>query len=107
MSEIRATALIRELLLRTLMLKKIAQEKQNCSYWACGVFQTLKEVVANEFVAVRRQLMSNRIFLVDQTWRKTDVLVKYKEKDQLKQVAYTMPMLEAEAVGRLEHILDQ
>jgi hypothetical protein len=106
MSEIRATALIRELLLRTLMLKKIAQEKQNCSYWACGVFQTLQEMVANEFVAVRRQLMSNRIFLVDQEWKKFVVLVKYKENDLLKQVAYTMPMLEADAVKRLENILE-
>jgi hypothetical protein len=37
-------------------------------------------------------------------WRQWNVMVDYKEKGQIKKVPYMLPMLEAEAVGRLEHI---
>jgi hypothetical protein len=53
-----------------------------------------------------RQLHRNAIFIVEKEWRQWDVLVEYKEEGLIKEVPYMLPMLEAEAVERLEHILE-
>jgi hypothetical protein len=104
---VRATELIRELLLRELMLKKIEQEMKASQSWTRGVFETLQKWISDELIQVRRQLHRNAIFIMEKEWRNWDVMVEYKEEGKIKQVPYMVPMLEAEAIGRLEHILDQ
>jgi hypothetical protein len=106
MEKVRATALIRELLLRELMLKLIEREMKASQSWTRGVFETLQKRISDEMVTVRRQLHSNAIFIVEKQWRNWDVVVEFKEKGLIKEVPYMLPMLEAEAIGMLEHILE-
>ncbi|WP_282200282.1 hypothetical protein [Collibacillus ludicampi] len=106
MNKARATALIRELLLRELMLKLIEREIKASQSWASSMFETLHKRISEEMVTVRRQLHSNAIFIIEKEWRNWDVVVKFKEKGLIKEVPYMLPMLEAEAIGMLEHILD-
>jgi hypothetical protein len=61
---------------------------------------------SEEMVTVRRQLHSSAIFIIKKEWRQWDVVVECKEKGLIKKVPYMLPMLEAEAVGRLEQILE-
>jgi hypothetical protein len=68
------------------------------------IFENLKERISDELVNVRRQLHSNAIFIMKKEWRKWDVMVEFKEEGRIKKLPYMLPMLEAEAVGRLEHM---
>jgi hypothetical protein len=104
--EVRATALIHELLLRELMLKMIEREMNASQSWTRAVFETLQKRISDELVQVRRQLHINAIFIMKKEWRKWDVMVEFKEEGRIKKLPYMLPMLEAEAVGRLEHILE-
>jgi hypothetical protein len=102
--EVRATELIRELLLRELMLKMIEREMKSSQPWTHGIFESLKERISEEMVTVRRQLHGSAIFIMKKEWRQWDVMVEYKEEGRIKKVPYMLPMLEAEAVGRLENM---
>ena len=107
MEKVRATDLIRELLLRELMLKMIEQEMKTSQSWTHGIFESMQERISEEMVTVRRQLHSSAIFIMKKDWRQWDVMVEYKEKGRIKQAPYMLPMLEAEAVARLGGIFEQ
>jgi hypothetical protein len=88
------------------MLKMIEREMKTSQPWTRGIFEPLQKWISEEMVQVRRQLHSSAIFIKKKEWRQWDVVVEYKEKGQIKKVPYMLPMLEAEAVGRLECILE-
>ncbi|GIM47705.1 hypothetical protein DNHGIG_32540 [Collibacillus ludicampi] len=54
--EVRATELIREFLLRELMLKMIEREMKTSQPWTHGIFKSVKGRISEEMVALRRQL---------------------------------------------------
>jgi hypothetical protein len=102
--KMRATAWIRELLLRELMLEWIEQELRTAPSWTRGILASLQRKVADERVKVRRELHRHAIFVVGMEWRPWDVLVQYKVQGKLKQMPYMLAMLQAEAEGRLRQI---
>ncbi|MFC4768753.1 hypothetical protein [Effusibacillus consociatus] len=107
----RATELMREKLLRTIMLrwiledaKEIKQTLPRGEMWTKGLLQPLHEKLTNEMVEIKRALNSNAFFIVEEEWRPLDVYIKYKENGYEREVVFMMAMLEAEAQGRLEHM---
>ncbi|MFC4768759.1 hypothetical protein [Effusibacillus consociatus] len=107
---VRATELIREKLLRTIMLKWILDDVPTIKrlpmgeMWANGLFQPVADRITEELVQIKRQLHSNAVFIMEEEWSSLDVRIQYKEKNIIKHAIYPIPMLEAEAQGRLEHL---
>jgi hypothetical protein len=86
------------------MLKMIEREIKSSQSWARGIFEAMHNRISEELVTVRRQLHGSAIFIMKKEWRQWDVMVEYKEEGRIKKVPYMLPMLEAEAVGRLENM---
>lgn len=110
MEKIRATAVMRELFLRKLMLKWIDEETAKVTdIWQSGVFQPLRDRLQAELVEYKRTLQSNAVFIMTEEWTEMDVNVKFKENGQIKDRQFFMPPLIAEAEGRIEqgYIFDQ
>jgi hypothetical protein len=113
MEQVRTTALIRELLLRTIMLKWIKRDAEQVkqlptgAMWIKGVFEPLYMKIENEMIDIRRTLHSNAIFIVKQEWRDNDVLVQFKEKGNIKEFPYMLAMLEAEVQWWIEHLFEE
>ncbi|GIM44493.1 hypothetical protein DNHGIG_00420 [Collibacillus ludicampi] len=99
-------SLIRQLLIRELMLKHIERELQSSQSWTKGVFESLQKRVSDELIQVRRQMHRSGTFIMEKQWKKQDVFIQFKWNNKVFEVPYTLPMLEAEALGRLEHMLD-
>jgi hypothetical protein len=104
--EVRPTETIREVLLYEIMLKLIEKELQSSQSWTRGIFAALQESVSKGLVWLRRQMHRQGVFIMRREWNQWDVCIEYKFKDRVHRVPYMLPMLEAEALARLEHMLD-
>ncbi|GAX91965.1 hypothetical protein [Effusibacillus lacus] len=114
MIEFRATALLREMFLRSIMMECIRLDAKDIKQlssgrgdvWIQGLFEPLHKKLTDELIEIKRTLRRNAVFIVEEEWREFDIFVKYKENNIIKEAIFPMPMLAAEVQGRLKHILE-
>lgn len=99
------TEMIRELLLRKIMLDMILKESKQAT-WSKKMLEKMYEQIFSEMMRIRRDLHGNAIFIIKEEWRGVDVFVQYKHNGLIKDAEYMMEMLKAEARGRLEKMLE-
>lgn len=100
---LRTEAVMREMLLRQLIIKWIERDKETLpKMWRSRLFGPFQMRLEKDLVEIRRELRTNAVFVMSEEWNEMDVKIKYKDNGAVKNACYLLPMLSAEAQGKVE-----